>query len=129
MMAKSMKDLVTDAKSRVQSVAPAQAQAATESGDLILDVREAAELQSDGVIDGALHIPRGLLESQADPETGKGNDRLTAKRQSESRVHVLCASGARAALAADSLRQMGYEATVIDGGMAGWKKAGLPVEI
>lgn len=127
-MLKSMKDLVADAKSRVQSVAPAQAQAATDSGDLILDVREPAELQSDGAIAGAVHIPRGLLESQADPETGKGNDRLTAKRQSESRVHVLCASGARAALAADSLRQMGYEATVIDGGMAGWKRAGLPVE-
>jgi len=42
-------------------------------------------------------------------------------------VHVLCASGARAALAADSLKQMGYDATVIDGGLAAWKKAGLPL--
>lgn len=74
-----------------------------------------------------MHVPRGLLESQADPDTGKGNDTLTAKRMSESRVHALCASGARAALAADTLRRMGYAATIIEGGMSGWKEAELPV--
>jgi rhodanese-related sulfurtransferase len=126
-MPKSMKDLVSAAKSRVQTVSPSQAHSAMEQGDLILDVREPAELSSEGAIAGAVHIPRGLLEANADPETGKGNDKLIAKRSEDGRVHVLCASGARAALAADCLRDMGYDATVIDGGLAGWKKSDLPV--
>jgi rhodanese-related sulfurtransferase len=69
----------------------------------------------------------GLVAAQADPETGKANEALAAKRDGTGRVHVLCASGARAALAADSLRQMGYDTAVIEGGLAGWKDAGLPL--
>ena len=126
-MNKSMKDLVADARSRVDGIAPADAHRAMAQGDVILDVRETAELKSDGAIEGAIHIPRGLVEAQADPETGKANEALAAKRDGTGRVHVLCASGARAALAADSLRQMGYGTTVIEGGLAGWKKADLPL--
>ena len=127
-MTNSMKDLVADAKTRVETIRPDDAQAAQQGGDIILDVREASELDSDGAVDGAIHIPRGLLESQADPDTGRGHDALVAMRHSEGCVHVLCASGARAALAADTLRTMGYTAKVIDGGLAGWKEAGLPVK-
>lgn len=128
-MPKSMKDFVADAKGRVDTVSPGTAlQASTASGDLILDVREASELDSDGSIEGALHIPRGLLEANADPDTGKGNDRLLNQRGADSRVHVLCASGARATLAADCLGQMGYNATVIEGGLENWKKEDLPVQ-
>ncbi|CAM4045159.1 rhodanese-like domain-containing protein [Palleronia rufa] len=126
-MSKSLKDLVADARSRVAAVKPGDAQSARQDGDMILDVREPAELDSDGAIDGAIHIPRGLLEAQADPDTGKGHDALLAMRHSDGCVHVLCASGARAALAADTLRAMGYNAKVIDGGLGGWKEAGLPV--
>jgi rhodanese-related sulfurtransferase len=127
-MTKSMKDLVADAKTRVETIRPGDAQAARQGGDVILDVREPAELDSDGAIDGAIHIPRGLLEAQADPDTGKGHDALVAMRHSEGCVHVLCASGARAALATDTLKTMGYNAKVIDGGLGGWKEAGLPVQ-
>jgi len=127
-MTKSMKDLVADAKTRVETIRPGDAQAAQQSGDVILDVREASELDRDGAVDGAIHIPRGLLESQADPDTGRGHDALVAMRHSEGCVHVLCASGARAALAADTLTTMGYNAKVIDGGLGGWKEAGLPAQ-
>lgn len=126
-MTKSMKDLIADAKSRVETVSPHEAQSGAQANDLIVDVREPAELKTDGAVDGAVHIPRGLLESNADPDTGKGNDRLITKRNADGRVHVLCASGARATLAADCLRAMGYNATVIEGGIAGWKKSNLPV--
>lgn len=126
-MSKSMKDLVADAKSRVETIDSQGAQTARQGGDVILDVREPAELESDGAIPDAINIPRGLLEAQADPETGKGNDTLIAKRHSDGCVHVLCASGARATLAADTLRQMGYNAKVIEGGLEGWKKAGMPL--
>lgn len=127
-MSKSMKDLVADAKSRVGTIDPEGAQTARQGGSVILDVREPAELESDGAIPDAIHIPRGLLEAQADPETGKGNDALVAKRHSDGCIHVLCASGARAALAADTLRQMGYNSKIIEGGLSGWKEAGLPVD-
>ncbi|MEH6392339.1 MAG: rhodanese-like domain-containing protein [Sulfitobacter sp.] len=126
-MNKSMKDLVADAKSRVETISPKDALSAQQSGDLILDVREPAELTTDGAVEGAVNIPRGLLEANADPETGKGNEKLVAKRGKNGRVHILCASGARATLAADCLREMGYDATVIEGGLGGWKKANLPV--
>jgi rhodanese-related sulfurtransferase len=126
-MNKSMKDLVADARSRVDAISPAEAHAAMKQGDVILDVREPAELDSDGAVAGAVHIPRGLVEAQADADTGKANAALVAKRGGEGRVHVLCASGARAALAADSLREMGYATTVIEGGLAGWKEADLPI--
>lgn len=128
-MAKSMKDLVADAKGRVTTVSPGTAlNASKDGGDLILDVREADELQNDGRIEGAVHVPRGLLEANADPDTGKGNDRLVDYRGADRKVHVLCASGARATLAADCLTQMGYNTTVIEGGLANWKKEDLPVQ-
>ncbi|MCS5603712.1 MAG: rhodanese-like domain-containing protein [Paracoccus sp. (in: a-proteobacteria)] len=126
-MTKSMKDLVAEARTRVETISPADAQAARPNGDVILDVREPAELDSDGAIAGAIHIPRGLLEAQADPDTGKAHDALVAMRRSKGHVNVLCASGARAALAADVLKTMGYNARVIEGGLGGWKQAGLPI--
>ncbi len=127
-MRKSMKDLVAEANARVETIPPAEAQAAQQTGDVILDVREPAELESEGRLAGAIHIPRGLLENRADADTPSGHPALVARRDGGGRVHVLCAAGGRAALAADSLRQMGYAATVIEGGLTGWKEAGLLVE-
>ena len=126
-MTMTMKDLVADARSRVQAVSPQEAEEAVRNGDLILDVREPAELEKDGRIAGALHIPRGILETRADATAQTAEARLTDLRGS-GRVHVLCASGGRAALAADTLQRMGYEADLIEGGLGGWKSAGLSVE-
>lgn len=126
-MTMTMKDLVADARSRVDAVSPQEAEEAARSGDLILDVREPAELEKDGRIAGALHIPRGILETRADATAQTAEPRLTELRGS-GRVHVLCASGGRAALAADTLQRMGYDAVLIEGGLGGWKSAGLSLE-
>lgn len=126
-MTMTMKDLVADARSRVGPVSPQDAEQAASQGDLILDVREPAELESAGRIPGALHVPRGILETRADATAQTAEARLTDLRGA-GRVHVLCASGGRAALAADTLRRMGYDADLIEGGLEGWKTAGLPVE-
>lgn len=126
-MTVTMKDLVAEARSRVAAVSPELAEEAARKGDLILDVREPAELEEDGRIAGALHIPRGVLETRADPSAESAEAQLTDLRNSR-RVHVLCASGGRAALAADTLRRMGYDAALVEGGLGGWKSAGLPVE-
>jgi rhodanese-related sulfurtransferase len=124
-MSMSMKDLVAEARGRIVAVSPAQAQAA---GELILDVREPDELEQKGRVPDALHVPRGLLEAHADPDNPMSSARLTAARSGGVTVDVLCASGARAALAAATLDRMGYHARVIEGGMKGWQKADLPVE-
>ena len=123
-MAQSLKDLVEDAKARVETIEP---EAAHASDALILDVREPGELEKSGHIAGALSVPRGLLEWKADPGGDAAELRLT-NAMGTGPVHVLCAAGGRATLAADTLRRMGYEAKVIRGGLNGWKAAGLPVE-
>ena len=123
-MAMGMKDLVREAREQVAAVEPAAAGA---GGGLILDVREANELEENGRVPNALHVPRGLLESNADPQSPMADERLTGIRDGGI-VDVLCASGARAAMAAATLDRMGYRARVIEGGLEGWRNAGLPIE-
>ena len=123
-MAMSMKELVAEARGRVETVSPADAHGA---GGLILDVREPEEFSGKGRAPGSLNVPRGLLEMRADPESGASDERLTALRGGGT-LHVMCAAGGRATMAADTLRRMGYDAKVIEGGMGGWEKAGLPIE-
>ena len=118
----SMKDLVAEAREKIAAVAPGDA-----GRGLILDVREPSELEQKGRIPDALHVPRGLLEAHADPDSPMANERLTAA-QGATTIDVLCASGARAALAAATLDRMGYDTRVIEGGLEGWQKADLPVE-
>ncbi len=125
--AKTMKDLVAEAKTRVATVPPEHAAKGDGPGALVLDVREPGELEAHGRVPDALHVPRGLVESRADATATTAEVRLTDLRDTGC-VHVLCGSGARAALVADTLRTMGYEATVIEGGFEAWKAKGLPVE-
>ncbi len=127
-MAKSMKDFVTAAKNAIGEVEPNTAHDASCKNGLILDVREADELKRDGAVKGALHVPRGVLESRADPEVPTAEPRLTALRGSAETVYVLCASGARASMAAQRLQELGYRACSIEGGLKKWLEAGLPVE-
>ena len=126
-MTHMMKDLVADARGRVDTVSPHEAAKAAQNANLILDVRELAELEKDGRVKGALHIPRGILETRADETADTAEARLTEIRDL-GRVHVLCASGGRAALAADTLKRMGYNADIIEGGLGGWKAADLPLD-
>lgn len=122
-MAKSAAELVAEARSQVGIVLPEQASTEASRGAVLLDVREAEECQH-GHIDGSLRIPRGVLESFADPSSAHHPDALDPNQ----RVIVVCRSGARAALAAQTLKAMGYaDVAVLDGGLVAWQDAGLPV--
>ena len=124
-MPKSLKDFVTEAKGRIREVSVEEAAKRRDAGALILDVREPAEWTA-GHVPGALHVPRGMIEAKADLEDSGREPRL-ADRAQEIVIH--CASGARSALAADALQQMGFtNVSSMAGGFVAWAEKGLPVE-
>lgn len=126
-MTKGMMDLLKEAKVRIREVdaKTAQSELEAEPRILVVDVREAEELAG-GTLPGAVHVPRGVLEAKAAPDSPA---RDAAFDDAERPILLYCASGARSALAADTLRQMGFARPAsLAGGFAAWKEAGLPVE-
>lgn len=124
-MALTVKDMMDAANAAVKriTVAEAQAMIATEDA-LILDVRDAPEVERSGKVAGALHISRGMLEFRADPATPYHNPELRKDRP----VILYCASGGRSALSGKLLQDMGYARIYNVGGFAGWVEAGGAVE-
>ena len=122
-MAKTATQMIGEARAEVPSVAPEKAAGELDTGAVLVDVREPEEWQH-GHIDGSVPAPRGLLEFFADPTSPRHKNQLDPGR----RVIVVCASGARASLAALTLKTMGYsDVAILDGGLKGWTGAGLPV--
>jgi rhodanese-related sulfurtransferase len=125
MSSKSATDLVKEAKLQVENLSPQQVNEELSKGATLIDIRESEELKQTGTIPGSTHAPRGMLEFYADsslpyhkPEFDKGK-----------RIILHCASGGRSALAASTLKQMGYENVAhLDGGIKAWKEAGMPVQ-
>jgi sulfur-carrier protein adenylyltransferase/sulfurtransferase len=113
----SFRDLLRDTKSRIREVDTATAAGqVTEPGTVVLDVREADEYEQ-GALPGAVHIPRGFLESQVE---GKITDH-------DARIVVYCAGGTRSAFAAESLGELGYQDVAsMAGGFNKWKDEGRP---
>jgi rhodanese-related sulfurtransferase len=125
-MNKSLKDFVTESKSRIREISPEEAAAAIKANGntLVLDVREPAEW-ADAHLSDALLLPRGMLEAKADLDYANREPRLTDRKQM---IIIHCASGARSAMAADTLQQMGFSNVCsMAGGIAAWRAAGLPV--
>ena len=118
------KDLVAVANAQVPRVTTEQAQEMIATGALLLDVRDAPELQAMGRAAGSHHIPRGMLEFRADPASPFHDPELQQDRP----VVLHCASGGRAALAGKLLKDMGYSKVYNLGGFKDWKDAGGPVE-
>ena len=125
-MGKTAADLVGDAKSRIENLSPDEVETEMREGDAVLvDIREADELDSAGRIPGAVHVPRGMLEFRADPTSPYHQAPLDPSK----RVILHCASGGRSALAAAALQDMGYDKVAhLDGGIGAWKEAGKPVD-
>ncbi len=122
-MTKTAIEMITEARALVGTVTAAEAADELAAGTAVLiDVRQVDEWDH-GHIDGSVHTPRGLLEFIADPTSPRHKDELDPTR----RTIVVCASGARAALAAATLKSMGYDdVAVLDGGLKAWIDAGLP---
>ncbi|MBW3643665.1 MAG: ThiF family adenylyltransferase, partial [Actinobacteria bacterium] len=110
----SFRDLLTATKSRIREVDTATAEEAINSGAVVLDVREPDEFEQ-GALPGAVHIPRGHLESQIE-------NRVPGR---DVPIVVHCAGGTRSAFAAETLAQLGYTDVVsMAGGFNRWKDEG-----
>ena len=126
MSSKTAADMVREAKQRVENLTVEQVAAELERGDVILvDLREREERRERGGIPAAVSAPRGMLEFWADPTSPYHRSGFDPAR----RIILHCASGGRSALAADTLRLMGYAKVAhLDGGFTAWKEAGRAVE-
>ena len=126
-MAKTtVKQLVDQANEQVQTWTPEQALEAQASGSAtLIDIRDVRELGKLGMVDGAIHAPRGMLEFWFDEESPYHKSEFG----DESQTYVLfCAAGWRSALAAKSLEDMGFENIAhIDGGFAAIQDAGAKI--
>ena len=97
-------------------IPPAQASELIEGGAQTVDVRTAVE-NAAGHISGSKHIPLDQLGADAAEELDAGRP-----------VVVYCRGGNRSAAAAEALRNSGFDAHSIDGGLVAWHEAGLPLE-
>lgn len=122
-MSRTTAELVAEAKAGVENLDPDQVTQEIIRGALLVDLREPAEL-ANGMIEGAVHAPRGMLEFYADPSSPYHRDEFDPTR----RTVLYCASGGRSALAASTLRQLGYQDVAhLDGGLKGWVESGHAV--
>jgi sulfur-carrier protein adenylyltransferase/sulfurtransferase len=112
------RQLLAQAKAEIDEVATPDVKARLDAGDppLFVDVREPDEWQ-EGHLPGAIHVPRGNLESRIEG--------LVPDRSGE--IVVYCASGSRSAFAARTLAELGYEHVAsLAGGFVDWKRNGFP---
>lgn len=87
---------------------------------VFIDVREADEILRNGKIEGAVHVPRGVLEFYIDPASSLHNDVFSSGKK----VIFYCATGGRSLLAAGVAVEMGLKDTVyLEGGFKAWAEA------
>ena len=124
-MATSLKQLMEAANAAVPKITPAQAREMIGKGNtLVVDVRDAPEVEQSGTIAGAVHVSRGMLEFRADPESPY-HDKNFSKDKT---VILYCASGGRSALAAKALKDLGYGQVYNVGAFKDWAEAGGAID-
>ena len=117
MAIKSSQTLVSEALREVKTITANEAlKLSNEDKCTLIDIREKGELDKTGRIENSNHIPRGMLEFWLDPE---GPYFKSGKIDMNKEMVLFCAGGLRSALAAKSLKEMGFEkVSHIDGGFA-----------
>lgn len=112
---KSSKTLVTEALSEIKTISPDEALSMmNEDKCNLIDIRDIRELERDGQVENSNHIPRGMLEFWLDPDSPYFKD---GKLDMNKEMVLFCAGGMRSALAAKTLKDMGFEkVSHIDGG-------------
>lgn len=125
---KTVQDLVQQAKQHIREIDHETMLELQQRGIPIVDVREPAEFAA-GHIPGSVSIPRGVLEFEIDGHPAVNCVKDPALGHRELPIVLSCRSGARSALAAAALRELGFvEPLSLAGGFNGWASAGRPVE-
>ncbi len=124
-MIRSVKSMVDEANASITTYSVAQARALQGRDDVqFIDIRDVRELEREGVMPGAYHAPRGMLEFWVDPQSPYHKPLFVSGKE----LVLFCAGGWRSALAAKTLQDMGLSKVAhIEGGFGAWKESGAPV--
>jgi len=124
-MSSSVKEMLAAANAAVPKITPAEARDMIAKGNvLVVDVRDAPEVEKSGKVAGAVHVSRGMLEFRADPDSPY-HDKNFAKDKT---VILYCASGGRSALSGKTLKDLGYDKVYNVGAFKDWAESGGAVE-
>ncbi len=120
------KDMLKVAEAEIETLPAPDAVALQGRDDTVLvDLRDPREREREGVIPGAFHVTRGMLEFWIDPESPYHKPIFAEDK----RFVFFCAGGWRSALAAQTAQRMGLKPVAhIKGGFGEWKKSGAPIE-
>ena len=122
---KTVKNMVAEAKSKINEIDAKEAiKFLNDENVIFIDIRDIRERQKLGFIPGSFHAPRGMLEFWIDPESPYFKDIFSTNKK----YIFHCAAGWRSALAVSTLNDMGFEASHITDGFAGWVEKKGPVE-
>lgn len=123
---KGYKVLIAEAEKKTRGISADAAQARLgDPNTVFVDIRDVRELEREGIIPGAFHAPRGMLEFWVDPDSPYYKPVFT-----EDKTFILyCAADWRGVLSAATLTEMGMPNVLhLEGGYSEWKKAGRPSE-
>ena len=127
MSIKSPQTLVSEALNEVKTITPDEAMKLnSENKCNLIDIRDGVELQKLGAIENSFHIPRGLLEFSIHPESAYvQNNKLDLNKE----IILFCAAGGRSALAAKTLKEMGFDnVSHIEGGYGIMREKGFKIK-
>tara|TARA_B100001996_G_scaffold264223_1_gene206132 strand:- start:326 stop:709 length:384 start_codon:yes stop_codon:yes gene_type:complete len=125
-MIKSPQILVAEALAEIKTISPDEALKLTNENKCnLIDIRDAVELQKIGKIENSFHVSRGLLEFSLHPESAfVQNQKLDLNKE----IVLFCAAGGRSALAAKTLKEMGFKnVSHVEGGFGEMQYSGFKV--
>ena len=123
---KSPKSLINEALKEIKTISPSEAlQLSKENKCNLIDIRDSLELEREGRVENSHHVSRGLLEFSIHPESPfVQNEKLDLNKE----LVLFCAAGGRSALAAKTLKEMGFKkVSHIDGGFNLMKNSGFKI--
>ena len=127
MTVKSIQTLVSEAMQEIKTINAEEAFKMVENNNCnLIDIREARELEKTGSVENSVHISRGMMEIFLDPNSAFFQQ---GKLDHNKEMVLFCAGGMRSALAAKTLKDMGFEnVSHIDGGFSLMKNSGFKIE-
>lgn len=120
----TLDDRLAAARARIRRLSPHEAVTAVANGALLVDIRGDLERARDGVVPGAVHLPRTVLEWRLEPDGAWRNPHVGPPDRP---IVLLCDHGYSSSFAAAALLELGLDAGDVVGGFAAWRDAGLPV--